>query len=75
MAMKTVLFGTDLMPWAQALGHRVQQAKVSLDSPHHSLEAKLLLAMNSRANSLLSCTLPRGFCGPGPGGHRDQNHC
>lgn len=67
-----VIFGTDLMPWAQALEHGVQEVKVCLDSSHHSLEAKLLLATNSRSNSPLNCTLPRVFCAPGPGGHRDQ---
>lgn len=40
-----VMFGTDLMSWAQALEQRVQTFKPCLDSPHRNLEAKLPLAL------------------------------
>lgn len=42
---KMVMFGTDLMSWAQALEQRVQTFKPCLDSPHRNLEAKLPLAL------------------------------
>lgn len=61
-----VMFGTDLMSWAQALEQRVQTFKPCLiPTPQPGGKAAIGSVALSEAIDL-SCALPQGFCGPGP---------